>query len=120
MTETTKTLAEVLSDLAQQTINRNEPFGVIGVPLQIQVSSDHSEIHMSKGDLHLMIAMTGEDTGIFDCNNWFGECIQNPFWINNLKVADVISDIWDVSYKIDRIMSKQTETVTEPMAGVAS
>ena len=105
MTETNKTLAEVLSDLAQQTINRNEPFGVIDVPLQIQVSSDHSEIHLTKGDLHLMVAMTGEDTGIFDCNNWFGDCIQNPFWIGNLKVADVIADIWAVSYEIDRMMS---------------
>ena len=90
MTETNKTLAEVITDLAQQTINRVEPFGVIDVPLQIQISSDHSEIHLTKGDLHLMVAMTGEDTGIFDCNNWFGDCIQNPFWLGNLKVADVI------------------------------
>ena len=112
MTETTKTIAEVLSDLAQQTINRVEPFGVIDVPLQIQVSSDHSEIHLTKGDLHLMVAMTGDDTGIFDCNSWFGECIQNPFWINSLKVADVLADIWAVSYNIDRMMSKQSMAVT--------
>ena len=113
MTETTKTLAEVLSDLAQQTINRVEPFGVIDSPLQIQVSSDHSEIHLTKGDLHLMVAMTGDDTGIFDCNSWFGECIQNPFWVGNLKVADVIADIWAVSYNIDRMMSQQSVAVTK-------
>ena len=112
MTETTKTLAEVITDLAQQTINRVEPFGIIDCPLQIQVSSDHSEIHLTKGDLHLMVAMTGEDTGIFDCNSWYGECIQNPFWINNLKVADVIADIWAVSYNIDRMMCKQSMAVT--------
>ena len=106
MTETTKTLAEVITDLAQQAINRVQLFGIIDCPLQIQVSSDHSEIHMTKGDLHLMVAMTGDDTGIFDCNQWFGEGIQNPFWIGNLKVADVIADIWDVSYNIDRMMSK--------------
>ena len=110
MTETTKTLAEVITDLAQQAINKHEPFGVIDSPLQIQVSSDHSEIHMTKGDLHLMVAMTGDDTGIFDCNSWYGECIQNPFWVGTLKVADVLADIWDVSYDIDRMMSK-TEAV---------
>ena len=111
MTETTKTLAEVITDLAQQAINKNEPFGVIDAPLQIQVSSDHSEIHMTKGDLHLMVAMTGEDSGIFDCNQWFSEGIQNPFWIGNLKVADVLADIWAVSYNIDRMMSKQSMAV---------
>ena len=111
MTETNKTLAEVITDLAQQTINRVEPFGVIDVPLQIQVSSDHSEIHLTKGDLHLMVAMTGDDTGIFDCNSWFGECIQNPFWLGNLKVADVLADIWAVSYNIDRMMCKQSMAV---------
>ena len=112
MTETTKTLAEAIKALAQQAINKSEAFGIIDCPLQIQVSSDHSEIHMTKGDLHLMVAMTGDDTGIFDCNQWFSEGIQNPFWINNLKVADVIADIWDVSYNIDRMMSKQSKAVT--------
>jgi hypothetical protein len=111
MTVTEKTLAEVITDLAQQTINRGEAFNVIDCPLQIQISSDHSEIHMTKGDLHLMVAMTGDDTGIFDCNSWFGECIQNPYWVNDLKVADVIADIWAVSYNIDRMMHKQTEDV---------
>jgi hypothetical protein len=112
MTETTKTIAEVITDLAQQAINRVQLFGIIDCPLQIQVSSDHSEIHMTKGDLHLMVAMTGEDTGIFDCNQWFSEGIQNPFWIGNLKVADVIADIWAVAYEIDRMMSKQSKAVS--------
>ena len=110
MTETTKTIAEVLMNLAQQTINKHEPFAVIDVPLLIQVSSDHSEVHMHKGELHLMISF-GKDAGIWDCKNWHGECIQNPFWVNDLKVADVIADIWAVSYNIDRMMCKQTEAV---------
>jgi hypothetical protein len=110
MTETTKTIAEVLMDLAQQTINKHEPFAVIDVPLLIQVSSDHSEVHMHKGELHLMISF-GKDAGIWDCKNWHGECIQNPFWVNDLKVADVIADIWAVSYNIDRMMCKQSEAV---------
>ena len=110
MTETTKTIAEVLMDLAQQTINKHEPFAVIDVPLLIQVSSDHSEVHMHKGELHLMISF-GKDAGIWDCKNWHGECIQNPFWVNDLKVADVLADIWAVSYNIDRMMCKQSEAV---------
>ena len=111
MTETTKTIAEVLMDLAQQTINKHEPFAVIDVPLLIQVSSDHSEVHMHKGELHLMISF-GKDAGIWDCKNWHGECIQNPFWVNDLKVADVLADIWAVSYNIDRMMCKQSMAVT--------
>ena len=112
MKQTNQSLAEAIKEMAQHVINtQRDPFAVIDVPLHIQVSSDHSEIHMTKGDLHLMVAMTGEDTGIFDCNNWFGDCIQNPFWIGNLKVADVLADIWDVSYTIDRMMSKQSKAV---------
>ena len=111
MTETTKTIAEVLTDFAQKTINKHEPFAVIDSPLLIQVSSDHSEVHMHKGELHLMISI-GTDAGIWDCKNWHGECIQNPYWVNDLKVADVIADIWAVAYNIDRMMHKQTEAVT--------
>ena len=111
MTQTTKTLAEAIKALAQQTINNHrDPFAVIDSPLQIQVSSDHSEIHMTKGDLHLMVAMTGDDAGIYDCNS-MGYAVQNPFWINSLKPADVIADIWAVAYEIDKMMSQQPVAV---------
>lgn len=112
MTQTTKTLAEAIKAFAQQTINNHrDPFAVIDSPLHIQVSSDHSEIHMTKGDLHLMIAIDGDDAGIYDCNS-MGYAVQNPFWVGTLKAASVIADIWDVSYDIDRIMTATREAVT--------
>ena len=112
MKQTNQSIAEVIKEMAQHTVNvQRDPFAVIDVPLHIQVSSDHTEIHMSKGDLHLMVALNGDDAGIYDCNS-MGYAVQNPFWINNLKVADVIADIWAVSYNIDRMMCKQSMVVT--------
>ena len=111
MKQTNQSLAEAIKEMAQHTINtQRDPFAVIDVPLHIQVSSDHSEIHMSKGELHLMVALNGDDAGIYDCNS-MGYAVQNPFWVGNLKVADVLADIWAVSYNIDRMMHKQSEAV---------
>ena len=111
MKQTNQSIAEVIKEMAQHTVNvQRDPFAVIDVPLHIQVSSDHTEIHMSKGDLHLMVAINGNDAGIYDCNS-MGYAVQNPFWINSLKPADVIADIWAVAYEIDKMMSKQIEAV---------
>ena len=111
MKQTTQTIAEVIQEMAQHVVNtQRDPFAVIIQPLQIQVSSDHTEIHMTKGALHLMFALDGDDAGIYDCNS-FGHCIQNPYWVGSLKVADVISDIWAVSYYIDKMMSQQVDLV---------
>ena len=111
MRQTNQSLAEAIKEMAQHVINSSrDAFAVIDVPLHIQVSSDHSEIHMSKGDLHLMIALTGDDAGIYDCNS-MGYAVQNPFWINSLKPADVIADIWAVAYEIDKMMSVQVQLV---------
>ena len=101
MTETTKTLAEAIKALAQQTMNCGGE--VADCPLHIQVSSDHTEVHMLKGDLHIMVALTGDDCGIYNCTST-DDAVQNPYWVNELKVADVIADIWAVAYDIDRIM----------------
>lgn len=111
MKQTTQTLAEAIQEMAQHVVDTNrDAFAVIEQPLQIQVSSDHSEIHMTKGALHLMFALTGDDAGIYDCNS-FGYAVQNPYWVGNLKVADVIADIWAVSYHVDTMMSQQVELV---------
>ena len=108
MKQTNQSLAEAIQGMAQHVIDtQREIFAVIDCPLHIQVSSDHSEIHMTKGALHLMIALNGDDAGIYDCNS-MGYCIQNPYWVGSLKVADVLADIWAVSYNIDRFMSQQT------------
>ena len=111
MKQTNQSLAEAIKEMAQHTINtQRDAFAVIDVPLHIQVSSDHSEIHMSKGELHLMVALNGDDAGIYDCNS-MGYAVQNPYWVGSLKVADVLADIWAVSYNIDRFMSQKTQTV---------
>ena len=111
MKQTNQTLAEAIKEMAQHVINTNrDPFAVIDCPLHIQVSSDHSEIHMTKGALHLMIALTGDDAGIYDCNS-MGYAVQNPYWVGSLKPADVIADIWAVSYNIDKFMTQQPKTV---------
>ena len=111
MKQTNQTLAEAIQGMAQRVIDtQREIFAVIDCPLHIQVSSDHSEIHMTKGALHLMIALNGDDAGIYDCNS-MGYAVQNPYWIGSLKPADVIADIWAVAYEIDRMMHKQSKTV---------
>ena len=111
MKQTNQSLAEAIQEMAQHVVDtQRDAFAVISQPLQIQVSSDHTEIHMTKGALHLMFGLDGDDTGIYDCNS-FGYCVQNPFWVGSLKVADVISDIWAVSYYIDKMMSQQVELV---------
>lgn len=112
MKQTTQTLAEAIQEMAQRTINRSDyAFAVIDCPLTIKVSSDHSEIYVRKGDLDLLIQMNGERTGIHDCK-YVGYTVQNPYWINNLKVADVIADIWAVSYNIDKFVSYKPVAVT--------
>ena len=111
MKQTNQSLAEAIQGMAQHVIDtQREIFAVIDCPLQIQVSSDHSEIHMRKGALHLMVALTGDDAGIYDCNS-MGYAVQNPYWINSLKPADVIADIWAVAYEIDKIMSRNVVLV---------
>ena len=111
MKQTNQTLAEAIQGMAQHVIDtQREIFAVIDCPLHIQVSSDHTEIHMTKGALHLMIALNGDDAGIYDCNS-MGYAVQNPYWVGSLKVADVLADIWAVSYNIDRFMSQKTQTV---------
>ena len=111
MKQTNQSLAETIKEMAQHVINTNcDPFAVIDCPLQIQVSSDHSEIHMRKGALHLMVALTGDDAGIYDCNS-MGYAVQNPYWIGSLKPADVIADIWAVAYEVDKIMSREVVLV---------
>ena len=111
MKQTNQSLAEAIKEMAQHTINtQREIFAVIDCPLQIQVSSDHSEIHMTKGALHLMVAITGDDAGSYDCNS-MGYSVQNPYWINSLKPADVIADIWAVAYEIDKMMSQNVVLV---------
>ena len=105
MRQTNQSLAEAIKDMARRAIDRStDPFAVIDAPLSIKVSSDHTEIYMQKGEMHLLIELTGDRTGIHDWK-YVGWTVQNPFWINNLKVADVIADIWAVSYEIDRMMS---------------
>ena len=111
MKQTTQSLAEAIKEMAQHVINtQRDSFAVIDCPLQIQVSSDHSEIHMRKGELHLMVALTGDDAGIYDCNS-MGYAVQNPYWIGSLKPADVIADIWAVAYEVDKIMSREVVLV---------
>jgi len=111
MKQTNQSLAETIKEMAQHTINvQRDAFAVIDVPLHIQVSSDHSEIHMSKGELHLMVALTGDDAGIYDCNS-MGYAVQNPYWVGSLKPADVIADIWAVAYEIDKMMSQSVQLV---------
>lgn len=111
MKQTNQSLAEAIKEMAQHVINtQRDSFAVIGCPLQIQVSSDHSEIHMRKGALHLMVALSGDDAGIYDCNS-MGYAVQNPYWINSLKPADVIADIWAVAYEVDKMMSVQVQLV---------
>jgi archaellum component FlaG (FlaF/FlaG flagellin family) len=111
MKQTTQSLAEAIKEMAQHTIKtQRDSFAVIDCPLHIHVSSDHSEIHMRKGELHLMVALNGDDAGIYDCNS-MGYAVQNPYWINSLKPADVIADIWAVSYNIDKFMSQHPKTV---------
>jgi archaellum component FlaG (FlaF/FlaG flagellin family) len=111
MKQTNQSLAEAIKEMAQHVINvQRDPFAVIDCPLQIQVSSDHSEIHMRKGALHLMVAITGDDAGIYDCNS-MGYAVQNPYWIGSLKPADVIADIWAVAYEVDKIMSREVQLV---------
>ena len=111
MKQTNQSLAEAIKEMAQHVINtQRDSFAVIDCPLQIQVSSDHSEIHMRKGALHLMVALTGDDAGIYDCNS-MGYAVQNPYWINSLKPADVIADIWAVAYEVDKIMSREVVLV---------
>lgn len=111
MKQTNQSLAEAIKEMAERAINRStDPFAVIDCPLQIQVSSDHSEIHMRKGALHLMVALSGDDAGIYDCNS-MGYAVQNPYWINSLKPADVIADIWAVAYEVDKIMSREVQLV---------
>ena len=111
MKQTNQSLAEAIKEMAQHVINTSrDSFAVIDCPLQIQVSSDHSEIHMRKGALHLMVALTGDDAGIYDCNS-MGYAVQNPYWINSLKPADVIADIWAVAYEVDKIMSREVQLV---------
>ena len=111
MKQTNQSIAEAIKEMAQHIININrDPFAVIDCPLQIQVSSDHSEIHMRKGELHLMVALNGDDAGIYDCNS-MGYAVQNPYWINSLKPADVIADIWAVAYEVDKLMSREVVLV---------
>jgi hypothetical protein len=112
MKQTNQSLTEAIKDMARRAIDRsNDPFAVIDVPLLIQVSSDHTEIYMYKGDLHLLITLTGDNTGIHDCK-YVGYTLQNPFWVNDLKIADVIADIWAVAYEIDKMMNHQPVLVT--------
>ena len=111
MKQTNQSIAEAIKEMAQHVINvQRDPFAVIDCPLQIQVSSDHSEIHMRKGALHLMVAINGDDAGIYDCNS-MGYAVQNPYWIGSLRPADVIADIWAVAYEIDKMMSVQVQLV---------
>ena len=111
MKQTNQSLAEAIKEMAQHTINtQRDSFAVIDCPLQIQVSSDHSEIHMRKGALHLMVVLSGDDAGIYDCNS-MGYAVQNPYWIGSLRPADVIADIWAVAYEVDKMMSVQVQLV---------
>ena len=111
MKQTNQSLAEAIKEMAQHVINTScDSFAVIDCPLQIHVSSDHSEIHMTKGALHLMVALNGDDAGIYDCNS-MGYAVQNPYWIGSLRPADVIADIWAVAYEIDKMMSVQVQLV---------
>lgn len=112
MKQTTQSLAEAIKEMAERAINRStDPFAVIDAPLSIKVSSDHTEIYMQKGELYLLIELSGDRTGIHDWK-YVGYTVQNPFWINNLKVADVIADIWAVAYEIDKMMSYRPVAVT--------
>lgn len=112
MKHTTKTLAEAIQEMAQHVININrDPFAVIDCQLHIQVSSDHTEIYVRKGELDFLVMMTGCMTGIHDCKDVY-HGMQNPYWFDSLKVADVIADIWAVSYNIDKMMSHNYMAVT--------
>ena len=101
MIETMQSVAEAIKDIAQKAINGGAE--ITDCPLHIQVSSDHTEIHMLKGDLHLMVAVTGDDCGIYNCTTT-DDALQNPYWVNEVKVSNVIADMWAVAYDIDRVM----------------
>ena len=112
MKQTTQSLAEAIKEMAERAINRStDPFAVIDCPLTIKVSSDHSEIQIRKGELDILIELTGEQTGLHDCK-YVGYTMQNPYWVDSLKVADVIADIWAVAYEIDKMMSHKPMAVT--------
>ena len=112
MKQTNQSLAEAIKEMAERAINRStDPFAVIDCPLTIKVSSDHSEIYMRKGELDLLIQLTGEQTGLHDCK-YVGYTLQNPYWVDSLKVADVLADIWAVAYEIDKFMSHNYMAVT--------
>jgi len=112
MKQTNQSLAEAIKEMAERAINRStDPFAVIDCPLAIKVSSDHTEIYMQKGEMHLLIELNGDRTGVHDWK-YVGWTVQNPFWINNLKVADVIADIWAVAYEIDKMMFHTPTAVT--------
>ena len=112
MKQTTQSLAEAIKEMAERAINRStDPFAVIDCPLIIKVSSDHSEIQMRKGELDILIQLTGARTGLHDGKYW-GWTVQNPYWIDSLKPADVIADIWAVAYEIDKFMSHTPTAVT--------
>lgn len=112
MKQTNQSLAEAIKEMAERAINRsNNPFAVIYCPLTIRVSSDHSEINMIKGELDIMIELTGARTGLHD-GRYVGYTVQNPYWVDSLKVADVIADIWAVAYEIDKMMSHTPMAVT--------
>jgi hypothetical protein len=101
MIETMQSLAEVLTNLAQKAINEGKE--VVDQPLFVQVSSDHTEVHIRKGDLHIMVSV-GAEAAVWDINNWEGEPIQNPYWVNDLKITDIMLDAWTVAYNADRVM----------------
>ena len=112
MKQTNQSIAEAIKEMAERAINRStDPFAVIDCPLTIKVSSDHSEINMVKGELDILIELTGARTGLHDGKYW-GWTVQNPYWIDSLKPADVIADIWAVAYEIDKMMSHTPMAVT--------
>ena len=94
-------LTEVLTLLAQTAINAKKE--VVGQPLFVQVSSDHTEVHIRKGDLHIMVSV-GDEAAVWNINDWNGEPIQNPYWVNDLMVADILLAAWDCAYNADRVM----------------
>jgi hypothetical protein len=106
MTETMQSLTEVLMGLAQSAMNDGKE--VTDQPLFIQVSSDHTEIHIRKGDLHIMVAR-GADAAVYNCVQWHEYPVVNPFWSNDLKVADILSAAWEMSYDADRVMTAVTK-----------
>jgi hypothetical protein len=46
----------------------------------------------------------GAEAAVWDINNWNGEPIQNPYWVNDLKITDILLDAWTVAYNADRVM----------------